>query len=159
MRKPLSVQHIIAIPLQNAIFSSFSLKQWRDASTMPPSTQDPSYWEEYRAYCQTREEAQLPVVSYRNYLRQWSRSAREHGKGKEPKGGADGGDGKGGGKEWRYSLFVLLGYPTEVEGNAGWFRFQYRSPNELEAQQVEVAYPPRVPARSAGDRTPLALER
>ena len=64
---------------------------------MPPSTQDPSYWEEYRAYCQTREEAQLPVVSYRNYLRQWSRSAREHGKGKEPKGGADGGDGKGGG--------------------------------------------------------------
>ena len=58
---------------------------------MPPSTQDPSYWEEYRAYCQTREEAQLPVVSYRNYLRQWSRSAREHGKGKEPKGGADGG--------------------------------------------------------------------
>ena len=251
MQKPLSVQHIIAIPLQNAIFSSFSLKQWRDASTMPPSTQDPSYWEEYRAYCQT---SQLPVVSYRNYLRQWSRSAREHGKGKEPKGGADGGDGKGGGpppppppplrkrqtddtggeappiskaksgdtpssscispdmaryetarqilQEFGYTAFPhldmacggtfadlnqhrisvpvtaalqaglaevppataaiahelmvsflatrkasdgsdlmeRLGYPTEVEGNAGWFRFQYRSPNELEAQQVEVAY-------------------
>ena len=64
---------------------------------MPPSTQDPSYWEDYRAYCQTREEAQLPFVSYRNYLRQWSRSARGHGKDKEQKGGADGGDGKGGG--------------------------------------------------------------
>ena len=87
---------------------------------MPPSTQDPNYWEDYRAYCQTREEAQLPFVSYRNYLRQWSRSARGHGKGKEQKGGADGGDGKGGGpppppppplsspdiqsKEWRCSL-------------------------------------------------------
>eukprot|EP00439_Symbiodinium_sp_Y106_P000952 s12958_g1.t1 len=33
-------------------------------------------------------------------------------------------------------LMERLGYPTEVEGNAGWFRFQYRSPNELEAQQV-----------------------
>ena len=96
MQKPLSI-HIIGRPLSNAIFSSFSLKKWRDASIMPPSTQDPSYWEEYRAYCQTREEAQLPVVSYRNYLRQWSRSARGHGKGKEQKGGADGGDGKGGG--------------------------------------------------------------
>ena len=97
MQKSLSIQHIIGKSLPNANLSSFSLKKWRDASTMPPSTQDPSYWEEYRAYCQTREEAQLPVVSYRNYLRQWSRSARGHGKGKELKGGADGGDGKGGG--------------------------------------------------------------
>ena len=83
MQKSLPIQYIIGMSLSNAIFSSFSLKKWRDASTMPPSTQDPSYWEDYRAYCQTREEAQLPVVSYRNYLRQWSRSARGHGKGKE----------------------------------------------------------------------------
>ena len=96
MQTTLTAQ-LIGLSLLNATFSSFSLKKWRDAPIMPPSTQDPNYWEDYRAYCQTREEAQLPFVSYRNYLRQWSRSARGHGKGKEQKGGADGGDGKGGG--------------------------------------------------------------
>ena len=43
------------------------------------SVQDPSYQAEYEAFCQTREQAQLPYVSYRNFLRQWRRSARAHG--------------------------------------------------------------------------------
>ena len=40
------------------------------------SVQDPSYQAEYEAFCQNREQAQLPYVSYRNFLRQWRRSAR-----------------------------------------------------------------------------------
>ena len=43
------------------------------------SVQDPSYQAEYEAFCQNREQAQLPYVSYRNFLRQWRRSARAHG--------------------------------------------------------------------------------
>ena len=43
------------------------------------SLQDPGYQAEYEAFCQTREQAQLPYVSYRNFLRQWRRSVRAHG--------------------------------------------------------------------------------
>ena len=32
------------------------------------SVQDPSYQAEYEAFCQKREQAQLPYVSYRNFL-------------------------------------------------------------------------------------------
>ena len=54
------------LTLKRNFLQLFLSRSERDAPIMPPSTQDPSYWEDYRAYCQTREEAQLPFVSYRN---------------------------------------------------------------------------------------------
>ena len=38
-----------------------------------------SYQAEYEAFCQKREQAQLPYVTYRNFLRRWPRSAKAHG--------------------------------------------------------------------------------
>ena len=70
------------------------------------SVQDPAYQAEYEAYCQNREQAQLPHVSYRNFWRQWRRSARAHGedvpsdkgysKGAAGQGESEGGKGSGG---------------------------------------------------------------
>ena len=68
--------------------------------------QDPGYQAEYEAFCQNREQAQLPHVSYRNFLRQWRRSAKAHGedvpsdkghsKGAAGQGEREGGKGSGG---------------------------------------------------------------
>ena len=65
------------------------------------SVQDPGFQTDHEAFCRNREQAQLPHVSYRNFLRQWRRSARAHGEDVpsdegQPKGAAGQGEREGG---------------------------------------------------------------